>query len=116
MSDIKARIPPSPRLSARMTNRQYLIETVTIKVQTMSERMPMRTVRRELAAGGLHHGLQVYNGLVPRSPKTTPKALKVAHWPACALGVESRADGLIAITAPYWRCLAGPQHDGTRKM
>ena len=56
-SDISARMPPSPRLSARITNRQYLIDTVMIKVQTMSERMPSAS-GREPAADGLNHGLQ----------------------------------------------------------
>ena len=38
--DISARMPPSPRLSARITNTQYLIEIVTIKVQTIRDKMP----------------------------------------------------------------------------
>ena len=38
-SDIRARMPPSPRLSARMTNRQYLTETVMMSVQTISDRI-----------------------------------------------------------------------------
>ena len=40
MRDINARMPPSPRLSARITNRQYLIEIVRINDQTMSDKMP----------------------------------------------------------------------------
>jgi hypothetical protein len=40
IKDINARMPPSPRLSARMTNRQYLIEMVMINVQITSDRMP----------------------------------------------------------------------------
>ena len=37
--DIRARMPPSPRLSARITKRQYFTEMVTISVQTMSDRI-----------------------------------------------------------------------------
>ena len=40
IKDISARMPPSPRLSARITNRQYLIEMVTIKVQNISDSTP----------------------------------------------------------------------------
>ena len=82
MSDIKASIPPSPRLSARMTNRQYLTETVMIKVQTMSERMPMALSGVNWPPVACTTVCSVYNGLVPRSPNTTPKALMLAHWPA----------------------------------
>ena len=40
ISDINARMPPSPRLSARITIRQYLIETVMINVQNISDSTP----------------------------------------------------------------------------
>ena len=40
ISDISARIPPSPLLSARMTNTQYFTEMVRIRVQMMAERIP----------------------------------------------------------------------------
>ena len=40
INDMSARIPPSPRLSARMTNKQYLIEMMMIKVQITSDRIP----------------------------------------------------------------------------
>ncbi len=38
--DISARMPPSPWLSARMTNRQYLTEMVMISAQKISDRLP----------------------------------------------------------------------------
>ena len=38
--DIRARIPPSPSLSARMTKRQYFTETVMISVQMIREKIP----------------------------------------------------------------------------
>jgi hypothetical protein len=39
-SDINARIPPSPSLSARMTIATYLTDVVMISVQTISDSMP----------------------------------------------------------------------------
>ena len=39
-SDISARMPPSPRLSARITNRQYFTEMVMISVHRISDRTP----------------------------------------------------------------------------
>ncbi len=39
-SDISARIPPSPSLSARMTMATYLTEVVMISVHTISDSMP----------------------------------------------------------------------------
>ena len=39
-SDISARMPPSPWLSARITNRQYFTETVTSSVQKISDSTP----------------------------------------------------------------------------
>ena len=51
-SDIKARTPPSPRLSARMTKRQYFTEIVIISVQTINESTPSAefVVKRRPAA------------------------------------------------------------------
>src|ERR1700722_11861742 len=83
-----------------MTNTQYLIETVTIKVQTMRERMPIALCGVNWPPVAWTTVCSVYRGLVPRSPNTTPSALRTAHWPVRALGVESCADGLIAITPP----------------
>ncbi len=52
ISDMSASIPPSPRLSARITNRQYFSEIVISKVQTIKERMPsaLSGVKRPPAA------------------------------------------------------------------
>ena len=80
--DISARMPPSPWLSARMTNRQYFIEIVMIRVQTINERTPsaLSTYGQKcLPACRFNHGLQrCTSGLVPRSPYTmlhpTPSA------------------------------------------
>ena len=42
-SDISARMPPSPSLSARMTTATYLIDVVISSVHTTSESMPSAT-------------------------------------------------------------------------
>ena len=42
-SDINAKIPPSPSLSARMTTATYLIEVVINNVQMISDSMPKAT-------------------------------------------------------------------------
>src|SRR5450759_4257059 len=98
--DISAKIPPSPRLSARITIRQYLIETVRISVQTMSERMPS-------AAGAVNRPpmacttvCSVYSGLVPRSPKTMPSAAVLAQ---CAGWAAPTGGGLLIVmdAAPH---------------
>src|SRR5580658_73778 len=86
MRDIKARMPPSPLLSARMTNTQYLIDTVMINVHTTRERMPSAESGVNLPPVACTTVCKQYRGLVPRSPKTTPNALSAAHPPGCAGG------------------------------
>src|SRR5258708_25060494 len=84
IKDISAKIPPSPRLSARMTNRQYLIETVTIKVQNTSESTPSAVCGVNWPAVACTTICRVYKGLVPKSPNTTPSAPKAAQDLGCA--------------------------------
>src|SRR6202035_3554146 len=79
MSDISARIPPSPRLSARMTNTQYLIEMVTIKVHTISESTPSALCGVNCPPVACTTVCRVYSGLVPKSPNTTPSAAKLVQ-------------------------------------
>src|ERR1041384_8219184 len=45
-SDIRARIPPSPSLSARMTTATYLTDVVMISVHTTSDSMPSASAPR----------------------------------------------------------------------
>ena len=40
-SAVRARMPPSPRLSARITTTTYFSVTTMISAQTIRERMPM---------------------------------------------------------------------------
>ena len=74
---ISAMIPPSPSLSARITNRTYVTVTMIVTDQKISETTP-KTLSCDTLTGCGSPGLKtvwtVYNGLVPMSPKTTPKA------------------------------------------
>ncbi len=80
-----------------MTNRQYLTEMVTIKVHTISDSTPSALCAVNCPPVACTTVCREYRGLVPRSPKTTPNALNVAHRPGragcCAARVDSRVVG-----------------------
>ena len=81
---IKAKIPPSPLLLARMINITYLIETTTIKAQNTIEMTPnTASFEKGIPCCGLKHSFSAYKGLVAMSPKTTPMApnIKVLKLP-----------------------------------
>src|SRR5512142_857063 len=87
---ISAMIPPSPSLSARITSRTYVTVTMIVTDQKISETTPkMLSCDTLTGCGslGLKTGCTVYNGLVPMSPKTTPRAPTaravwvVVRWP-----------------------------------
>ncbi len=62
-------MPPSPRLSAFMTNDRYLNVTTKVIAQNTSDRTP-RTFSAVGATpwGPVKHSLSAYSGLVPMSP------------------------------------------------
>ena len=66
---MSARIPPSPRLSARMTNHRYFTVTTKVIAQKTSERIPSTF---SWVAGTEcvpeKHSRSAYSGLVPMSP------------------------------------------------
>ena len=68
-SAMSARMPPSPRLSARMTRSTYFTVTIRINDQKISDRMPMISVS---VIGkpwkSCRLVLNAYSGLVPISP------------------------------------------------
>ncbi len=68
-SAISARIPPCPRLSARMTNSRYLNVTTKVIAQKTRERTPS-TFSGVGATEWVppKHSLSAYSGLVPMSP------------------------------------------------
>ena len=81
---IKAKIPPSPLLLARMINITYLNETTTIKAQNTIEITPnTASLEKGTPCCGLKHSFRAYKGLVAMSPKTTPMApnIKVLKLP-----------------------------------
>ncbi len=74
-SAISARMPPSPLLSARMTNSTYLSDTTITIAQNSMEMMPSTAaLENGMPCSGLKHSLSAYSGLVPMSPNTTPTA------------------------------------------
>jgi hypothetical protein len=66
---MSARIPPSPRLSARRTKDRYLNVTTNVIAQNTSDRTP-RTFASVGATpcGPAKHSFSAYSGLVPMSP------------------------------------------------
>ena len=70
ISAVRAMIPPSPRLWARMMKPAYLIDTTTVSDQKISEAMPYTpaTVGRAALACWVKMVWTVYSGLVPMSP------------------------------------------------
>ena len=70
-------IPPSPSLSARITSRTYVMVTTIVTAQKISEMIPKMLSSVTLTgcgSAGLKTVCTVYSGLVPMSPKTTPRA------------------------------------------
>src|SRR5260370_10939417 len=74
---IRAMTPPSQSLSARITSRTYVTVTMVVTDQKISETIP-KMVSCDTVTGcgspGLKTVCTVYSGLVPMSPKTTPRA------------------------------------------
>lgn len=70
--------PPSPSLSARKTNPTYLIETITVKVQKMIDKMPKTLSGVKATCPEPKISFMAYSTLVPISPYTTPIAPSVS--------------------------------------
>ena len=85
---ISAMMPPSPSLSARITSSTYVMVTMIIPDQKISEMTP-NTLSADTFTGcgspGLNSVCTVYSGLVPISPNTTPSApsASAARPPPC---------------------------------
>ncbi len=74
-SAISASTPPSPLLSARITNSRYLMPTTRMMAQNSSEITPRIDASVSgMPCAGLNASLSEYSGLVPMSPNTTPMA------------------------------------------
>ena len=109
MRDIKARMPPSPRLSARITNRQYLIEIVMMSVQTISDSVPRAPAATEMSVHRLHHRLQRVQGT--RAQIAEHDAERREHRPPQRCAGDSggpRGRGALGLSggypwvSPYW--------------
>ncbi len=68
---------PSPSSLAQRTTRTYLTSGIKIKVYRTSDNAPI-TSSFPLIGDLLNITLKVYNGLVPTSPKTTPRVWKAS--------------------------------------
>jgi hypothetical protein len=68
---------PSPSSLAQRTTRTYLTSGIKIKVYRTSDNAPI-TSSFPLIGALLNITLKVYNGLVPTSPKTTPRVWKAS--------------------------------------
>src|ERR1700730_18097272 len=77
-SDIKARIQPSPSLLMRMANVTYLTDVTTISVQITRDSDPSTGNAAGLSPARFNTVFRVYSGLVPISPHTTPRAVRLS--------------------------------------
>src|SRR3954453_13711359 len=75
-SATRAMTPPSPSLFARMTMPMYLIDTISVMDQNINEITPNTSsgVARTTPPSIVKTVFRAYRGLVPMSPKTTPRA------------------------------------------
>lgn len=85
-------MPPSPRLSARRISVTYLNDTTSISIQKRMDSTPSKWAgsRSVCTLNPVRQARNVYNGLVPMSPYTTPSAPRTSAaredgaWPAGA--------------------------------
>ena len=72
-------VPPSPRLSARITSTTYLSDTTITSDQKMVDSPPkMLAWVSGMPCAGEKVSFTAYSGLVPMSPNTTPSAARVS--------------------------------------
>src|SRR6185312_6947162 len=103
MSASSARMPPSPRLSARMMNDRYFTLTTSVSAHTTSDNAPYTLgAVGAIPLDGLKHSLIAYSGLVPMSPNTTPSAVSdmIANLrPLGRCSIRSRSGRLTNVPA-----------------
>ncbi len=73
-SAVSARMPPSPWLSARITSARYLTEMMTTSAQNTTEATPYALAWVTARSACSNDSRNAYNGLVPMSPYTIPRA------------------------------------------
>ncbi len=67
---LKTIVPPSPFFSRLVASHAYSIVTSVVSVQNISDRTPIMLA--SVAVVKRNMTVNVYNGLVPMSPKTSP--------------------------------------------
>ena len=95
-SATSARMPPSPSLSARMISATYFTETITAMDQKTIDTTPSTSLGVGCTRlwSMLNTVCIAYSGLVPMSPKTTPRApMASASPPRCPTGGSSATGG-----------------------
>src|SRR3974390_96701 len=75
-SAINARMPPSPLLSTRNAMVTYFTDVTIISVHRISDNEPRIAAGSERPVAAITV-LNVYRGLVPMSPNTTPRAARL---------------------------------------
>jgi Pyridoxamine 5'-phosphate oxidase len=91
-SEVSAKMPPSPRSSARMTKLTYLSDTMIMSDQNTSDITPYTEARVTCTAwlSTVKTAWIAYSGLVPMSPNTTPSEPSVsARHPRSFRGAAS---------------------------
>ena len=71
---VNARMPPSPWLSARITNSRYLTEMITTRAQNTTDATPYALALVTARSACSNDSRKAYSGLVPMSPYTIPNA------------------------------------------
>src|SRR5712664_2895528 len=116
---INASTPPSPLLSARITNSTYFSDTTMVMAQNSIEIMPYTAFdEKGIPCSGLKHSFNAYNGLVPMSPNTTPNAAKVTICKRAEVKIPSFVADKLLIYVPFTfklgRTLSHYQHALTK--
>ena len=100
----RARMPPSPWLSARMMNVRYLMVTTSVNAQKTREAIPRTVSASRVSPGAARDSFIAYSGEVPMSPNTTPVAPTTrANVPPRCGWPDSPAEPMLAMARPYCR-------------
>src|SRR5690606_42136398 len=99
--------PPSPRLFARMTTVAYFRLTTSISAQKMIDSTPCTPATRSASGSRATDSRRAYSGLVPMSPKTTPRAPNAS--PRLSLDPDALCDAALLMNVASWCHLSAPR-------
>ncbi len=93
---IRASVPPSPLLSARIRKMTYLIVTIRVRAQSTRDTTPSTdSSTLVVPLAWCSASRMAYSGLVPMSPNTTPTAPSARVSEALAVGVVAVLGGTV---------------------